>query len=400
MCWTARVQELPGCEAHEPTSEEAAHAISSAMEAWLDTALKEGTEIPEPRRPSTHSGRLLLRMPQELHAEMARRAESEEVSLNVYITSVLAGTVGWPQRPRAQRRRERVGRRVGWKGSTWASPLPLGCHRGEHRRPGRCGDRGCGTARQRLAERLIANGKRRNHGQDAVLRLTRVSPSNLLARVCEALSSAVVLGALVSLVAAGLAFGAAIAAAQGSSPAPDAAPGSAPGPDPAPSAAPSGSQAATPAPAPVQTSAAPAPSSGTSGSGTATSAPSVTGPAAPTTSDQSAGAQSGAALPNDTLPVSRRRSERRKRAAARERRVRAARRRQAVALLHRRQRQALAANARFDASAVRELVSLGAPTHAVSPDIELAALALLLFGVASAAFLGLVLRVETPRGWT
>ena len=96
-CWTARVQELPGCEAHEPTSEEAAHAISSAMEAWLDTALKEGTEIPEPRRPSTHSGRLLLRMPQELHAEMARRAESEEVSLNVYITSVLAGTVGWPQ---------------------------------------------------------------------------------------------------------------------------------------------------------------------------------------------------------------------------------------------------------------------------------------------------------------
>jgi HicB family len=38
-----------------------------------------------------------LRMPQELHSEMARRAESEEVSLNVYITSVLAGTVGWPR---------------------------------------------------------------------------------------------------------------------------------------------------------------------------------------------------------------------------------------------------------------------------------------------------------------
>jgi antitoxin HicB len=95
--WTARVQELPGCEAHEPTSEEAARAISNAMEAWLDAALKEGTEIPEPRRPSTHSGRLLLRMPQELHSEMARRAESEEVSLNVYITGVLAGTVGWPQ---------------------------------------------------------------------------------------------------------------------------------------------------------------------------------------------------------------------------------------------------------------------------------------------------------------
>jgi len=49
---------------------------------------------------------------------------------------------------------------------------------------------------------------------------------------------------------------------------------------------------------------------------------------------------------------------------------------------------------------VRELVSLGAPTRAAGPDIEAAVLALLLFGVASAAFLGLVLRVESPRGWT
>jgi antitoxin HicB len=96
-CWTARVEELPGCEVRERTPEEATRAISDAMEGWLDAALQEGAEIPEPRRPSTHSGRLLLRMPQELHSEMARRAESEEVSLNVYITSVLAGTVGWPR---------------------------------------------------------------------------------------------------------------------------------------------------------------------------------------------------------------------------------------------------------------------------------------------------------------
>jgi antitoxin HicB len=100
-CWTARVQELPGCEARERTSEEAARAISSAMKAWLDAAVERGAEIPEPRRPSTHSGRLLLRIPQDLHSEMARRAESEEVSLNGYITSLLAGTVGWGQSPDA-----------------------------------------------------------------------------------------------------------------------------------------------------------------------------------------------------------------------------------------------------------------------------------------------------------
>jgi antitoxin HicB len=96
-CWTARVQELPGCEARERTSEEAARAISDAMERWLDAALEKGADIPEPRRPSTHSGRLLLRLPQDLHSEMARRAESEDVSLNGYITSLLAGTVAWRQ---------------------------------------------------------------------------------------------------------------------------------------------------------------------------------------------------------------------------------------------------------------------------------------------------------------
>src|SRR5215213_2855857 len=57
--WTARVQELPGCEVSERTSEEAARAISHAMEEWLDAALERGADIPEPRHPSTHSGRLL-----------------------------------------------------------------------------------------------------------------------------------------------------------------------------------------------------------------------------------------------------------------------------------------------------------------------------------------------------
>lgn len=93
--WTARVQELPGCEARERTSEEAARAISKAMEDWFAAALERGAEIPEPKRPSTHSGRLLLRLPQDLHSELARRAESEDVSLNGLITSLLAGTVGW-----------------------------------------------------------------------------------------------------------------------------------------------------------------------------------------------------------------------------------------------------------------------------------------------------------------
>jgi RNA polymerase sigma-B factor len=44
---------------------------------------------------ATHSGRLLVRMPQSLHAELARVAEREGVSLNALITGALASAVGW-----------------------------------------------------------------------------------------------------------------------------------------------------------------------------------------------------------------------------------------------------------------------------------------------------------------
>lgn len=45
--------------------------------------------------PATPSGRLLLRMPGELHAELARAAEREGTSLNGFITRSLARAVGW-----------------------------------------------------------------------------------------------------------------------------------------------------------------------------------------------------------------------------------------------------------------------------------------------------------------
>jgi len=41
------------------------------------------------------SGRLLLRMPRTLHAELARAAEREGTSLNGFITGALASTIGW-----------------------------------------------------------------------------------------------------------------------------------------------------------------------------------------------------------------------------------------------------------------------------------------------------------------
>jgi RNA polymerase sigma-B factor len=54
------------------------------------------TGAPKSRqRASSHSGRLLLRMPASLHEELARASDRDGVSLNQFITSALAGAVGW-----------------------------------------------------------------------------------------------------------------------------------------------------------------------------------------------------------------------------------------------------------------------------------------------------------------
>jgi RNA polymerase sigma-B factor len=50
---------------------------------------------PQQAQQNTHSGRLLVRMPQTLHAELARVAEREGVSLNTLITGALASAVSW-----------------------------------------------------------------------------------------------------------------------------------------------------------------------------------------------------------------------------------------------------------------------------------------------------------------
>jgi hypothetical protein len=53
------------------------------------------------REPS-HSGRLLLRMPQPLHTELAARSEAEGISLNQFIISVLTGATSAPTRRSGQ----------------------------------------------------------------------------------------------------------------------------------------------------------------------------------------------------------------------------------------------------------------------------------------------------------
>jgi RNA polymerase sigma-B factor len=72
---------------------------TGTAQALVKKAEADGPSRPPPQaraKPKEgQSGRLLLRMPQSLHAELAEAAEREEVSLNQFITNTLAAAVRW-----------------------------------------------------------------------------------------------------------------------------------------------------------------------------------------------------------------------------------------------------------------------------------------------------------------
>ncbi len=82
--------DLPGCMADGETIEEALHEGEDAVKAWIATAEAEGAKIPEPNKFRKYSGQFRARLPISLHAELARRAEAEGVSLNTLAIALLA----------------------------------------------------------------------------------------------------------------------------------------------------------------------------------------------------------------------------------------------------------------------------------------------------------------------
>lgn len=95
--WYAQVEELPGCMSQGQTPDEAVKRVKDAMLGWISVALEDGHEVPLPRgsEDEVYSGRLLLRIPRSLHAELVRRAKHERTSLNQMLVSLLAGGVSW-----------------------------------------------------------------------------------------------------------------------------------------------------------------------------------------------------------------------------------------------------------------------------------------------------------------
>ena len=89
--------ELEGRAFEEAPAAAVAAPASGSQVVRIDRgpADPENAEPAPVRSRGGHSGRLMLRMPQSLHAELAEAAERDEISLNQFITNTLAASVGW-----------------------------------------------------------------------------------------------------------------------------------------------------------------------------------------------------------------------------------------------------------------------------------------------------------------
>ena len=88
------VLEFPGCYATGDDAAEATENLEEAMSLWVEAAIEQGQDIPEPISADDYSGRFTLRLPPSLHQRADLMARVEGVSLNRFFSAAVAQYVG------------------------------------------------------------------------------------------------------------------------------------------------------------------------------------------------------------------------------------------------------------------------------------------------------------------
>jgi antitoxin HicB len=88
-CYVTTLPAWQNAQTHGATLAKAAQRGHEVLSLLIDAALKRGDKLPAPQR--RYSGNLRLRLPSSLHGRLAREAEREGVSLNLWIIGKLAG---------------------------------------------------------------------------------------------------------------------------------------------------------------------------------------------------------------------------------------------------------------------------------------------------------------------
>jgi len=95
--WIAEHPDLPGCITYGSTREEALLNLDDAKKGWIYTAIIENLPIPKPNTKSDIedcSGRILLRVPKELHHKLLQKAKEDDTSLNQELLFLISSALG------------------------------------------------------------------------------------------------------------------------------------------------------------------------------------------------------------------------------------------------------------------------------------------------------------------
>jgi predicted HicB family RNase H-like nuclease len=88
--YIGRVAEFPLLAAHGASPEAALKEITDVVRYVLEDLEESGEEIPPPLSKRHFSGKLRLRMPEQLHRTLALEAAQQHVSLNQWINLKLS----------------------------------------------------------------------------------------------------------------------------------------------------------------------------------------------------------------------------------------------------------------------------------------------------------------------
>ena len=83
--------DLPGCMSDGETIEEAIANGREALRDCIDVFRESGRKLP---KPSIEAAQWRQRLPRTLYSKLTRQAEDEGVSINSFVTAVIAEAIG------------------------------------------------------------------------------------------------------------------------------------------------------------------------------------------------------------------------------------------------------------------------------------------------------------------
>jgi len=95
--WIAEHPDLPGCVTDGATKLEAINNLEDAKKGWIYTKVCEEEPIPQPdsiRELEECSGKVLVRLPKEIHYRLIQKAKHDGTSLNQEIVYLLSMAFG------------------------------------------------------------------------------------------------------------------------------------------------------------------------------------------------------------------------------------------------------------------------------------------------------------------